>query len=75
MNYVAYDSFCIRCVPVAQHLASCPPSARADRQPLNCSICTDANSTYSAATMCEHTFDLMGCQWVMPGDYTEGTFT
>jgi hypothetical protein len=38
-------------------------------------ICTDANGTYSAAEMCQHTLDLMGCQFVMPGDYTEGTFT
>lgn len=27
-------------------------------------ICTDANATYSAANMCQHTFDLMGCNWV-----------
>ncbi|CDZ97408.1 hypothetical protein [Phaffia rhodozyma] len=50
MNYVAYNSFCIR-------------------------ICTAENSTYSAAVMCEHTFDLMGCEWVMPGDYDQEGFT
>ena len=25
--------------------------------------------------MCQHTLDMMGCQFVMPGDYTPGTFT
>ncbi|KAL7422328.1 hypothetical protein Q5752_002974 [Cryptotrichosporon argae] len=38
-------------------------------------ICIAENSTYSAAIECEHTFDLMGCQWVMPGDYTNNSFT
>ncbi|KAL1411467.1 hypothetical protein Q8F55_002423 [Vanrija albida] len=30
---------------------------------------------FSASTMCQHTLDLMGCQWVMPGDYTDNSFT
>jgi len=38
-------------------------------------ICIQANATYSAAVECEHTLDEMGCEWVMPGDYTNGTFT
>jgi len=32
-------------------------------------ICTTANETYSAGLMCEHKLDVMGCQFVMPGDY------
>jgi len=32
-------------------------------------ICTNANSTYSAADMCWHELDEMGCQFVMPGTY------
>jgi hypothetical protein len=32
-------------------------------------ICTNANSTYSAAAMCWHELDEMGCQYVMPGNY------
>lgn len=38
-------------------------------------ICIAENSTYSAAIECQHTLDEMGCAWVMPGDYTNGTFT
>ncbi|KAJ6577623.1 hypothetical protein B0H19DRAFT_1207982 [Mycena capillaripes] len=37
--------------------------------------CTNANSTYSAAFMCWHELDVMGCEFVMPGTYHEpGTF-
>jgi len=38
-------------------------------------ICIAQNSTYSAAIECQHTIDLLGCQWVMPGDYTDNSFT
>ncbi|WWC72504.1 uncharacterized protein I206_106466 [Kwoniella pini CBS 10737] len=38
-------------------------------------ICIAENSTYSAALMCQHTLDEMGCNWVMPGDYTDNSFT
>ncbi|WWC65132.1 uncharacterized protein I303_107746 [Kwoniella dejecticola CBS 10117] len=38
-------------------------------------ICIAENSTYSAAEMCQHTLDEMGCNWVMPGDYTDNSFT
>ncbi|GFZ48172.1 hypothetical protein JCM24511_05920 [Saitozyma sp. JCM 24511] len=38
-------------------------------------ICISENSTYSAANECQHTLDEMGCQWVMPGDYTNNSFT
>mgnify|MGYP006950206232 CR=1 FL=1 len=38
-------------------------------------ICTAENSTYSAAQMCQHTLDEMGCEWVMPGDYSQTGFT
>ncbi|KAJ9118652.1 hypothetical protein QFC22_003872 [Naganishia vaughanmartiniae] len=38
-------------------------------------ICISENTTYSAALECQHTLDLMGCEWVMPGDYTENSFT
>ncbi|KAJ6632185.1 hypothetical protein B0H10DRAFT_1770936 [Mycena sp. CBHHK59/15] len=31
--------------------------------------CTNANSTYSAAFMCWHELDEMGCEFVMPGNY------
>ncbi|KAJ7191923.1 hypothetical protein GGX14DRAFT_596581 [Mycena pura] len=35
--------------------------------------CTNANATYSAAFMCWHELDEMGCEFVMPGTYhTEG---
>jgi len=37
--------------------------------------CTNANSSYSAASMCEHKLDEMGCTFVMPGNYGfNGTF-
>ncbi|KAK0214358.1 hypothetical protein IW262DRAFT_1278838 [Armillaria fumosa] len=37
--------------------------------------CTNANSSYSAASMCEHKLDEMGCTFVMPGNYNfNGTF-
>ncbi|KAJ7450044.1 hypothetical protein B0H11DRAFT_325193 [Mycena galericulata] len=37
--------------------------------------CTNANSTYSAAFMCWHELDEMGCEFVMPGNYNfNGTF-
>ncbi|KAF9002178.1 immunoreactive manno protein MP88 [Cyathus striatus] len=32
-------------------------------------VCTNANSTYSAANMCWHELDEMGCEFVMPGNY------
>jgi len=38
-------------------------------------VCTNANSSYSAAAMCEHKLDEMGCEFVMPGNYNvNGTF-
>jgi hypothetical protein len=38
-------------------------------------VCTNANATYSAANMCWHELDLMGCGFVMPGNYNvNGTF-
>ncbi|KAF8639345.1 hypothetical protein AX17_001564 [Amanita inopinata Kibby_2008] len=38
-------------------------------------ICTNANATYSAESMCWHQLDLMGCNFVMPGNYDfDGTF-
>ncbi|TFK22518.1 hypothetical protein FA15DRAFT_748420 [Coprinopsis marcescibilis] len=38
-------------------------------------VCTNANSTYSAADMCWHELDEMGCEFVMPGNYhNNGTF-
>ncbi|KAG5638068.1 hypothetical protein H0H81_002036 [Sphagnurus paluster] len=38
-------------------------------------VCTSANSTYSAAAMCWHELDEMGCGFVMPGNYNyNGTF-
>ncbi|KIY44113.1 hypothetical protein FISHEDRAFT_18954, partial [Fistulina hepatica ATCC 64428] len=38
-------------------------------------ICTNANSTYAAEYMCWHELDLMGCYFVMPGNYDfNGTF-
>ncbi|KAF7305299.1 hypothetical protein HMN09_00781200 [Mycena chlorophos] len=37
--------------------------------------CTNANATYSAAFMCWHELDVMGCEFVMPGTYNApGTF-
>ncbi|TXT03878.1 hypothetical protein VHUM_04301 [Vanrija humicola] len=38
-------------------------------------ICIAENATYSAAAECQHTLDEMGCNWVMPGDYTNNSFT
>lgn len=38
-------------------------------------ICISASEQWDAALMCQHTLDEMGCEWVMPGDYTNGTFT
>jgi len=38
-------------------------------------VCTSENSTYSAALECQHTLDEMGCEWVMPGDYSQTGFT
>ncbi|KAJ7588289.1 hypothetical protein C8J56DRAFT_1004500 [Mycena floridula] len=32
-------------------------------------VCINANSTYSAAAMCWHELDIMGCEFVMPGNY------
>ncbi|PFH47151.1 hypothetical protein AMATHDRAFT_152856 [Amanita thiersii Skay4041] len=32
-------------------------------------ICTNANATYSAPYMCWHQLDIMGCEFVMPGNY------
>ncbi|KDQ08602.1 hypothetical protein BOTBODRAFT_48091 [Botryobasidium botryosum FD-172 SS1] len=29
----------------------------------------------NAAAYCEHIYDIMGCDWNMPGDYTAGSFT
>ncbi|KAF8897989.1 hypothetical protein CPB85DRAFT_193516 [Mucidula mucida] len=38
-------------------------------------ICTNANATWDAALMCEHELDVMGCEFVMPGNYQfNGTF-
>ncbi|KAF8057519.1 hypothetical protein FPV67DRAFT_1724324 [Lyophyllum atratum] len=38
-------------------------------------VCTNANSTYSAAAICWHELDEMGCGFVMPGNYNfNGTF-
>jgi len=34
--------------------------------------CIDAPN---AAAYCEHTYDVMGCGWNMPGDYSAGSFT
>ncbi|KAJ8092071.1 hypothetical protein AAF712_011837 [Marasmius tenuissimus] len=37
--------------------------------------CINSNATYPAARMCEHKLDVMGCQFVMPGNYQfEGKF-
>ncbi|KIY67852.1 hypothetical protein CYLTODRAFT_436819 [Cylindrobasidium torrendii FP15055 ss-10] len=32
-------------------------------------VCTNANSTWGADLMCEHELDVMGCEFVMPGNY------
>lgn len=37
-------------------------------------ICINANATYSTALMCEHKLDVMGCQFVMPGNYADNVF-
>ncbi|CDZ98322.1 hypothetical protein [Phaffia rhodozyma] len=39
--------------------------------------CIGQNDTISAAIMCQHELDLMGCYWIMPADYgtINGTFT
>lgn len=38
-------------------------------------ICTSENDDITAALQCEHELDVMGCQFVMPGDYTNNSFT
>lgn len=38
-------------------------------------VCTAETSSISAALQCQHTLDEMGCNWVMPGDYTNNSFT
>lgn len=38
-------------------------------------ICIAESDNVTAALQCQHTLDEMGCNWVMPGDYTNGTFT
>lgn len=38
-------------------------------------ICIAENPPFTTEQECQHEIDLMGCQWVMPGDYTNGTFT
>ncbi|KAL7412552.1 hypothetical protein BDY24DRAFT_363153 [Mrakia frigida] len=38
-------------------------------------ICTAETADVSAALQCEHELDIMGCQFVMPGDYTNNSFT
>lgn len=38
-------------------------------------ICISETDEFKAEFECQHEIDLMGCQWVMPGDYTNGTFT
>lgn len=37
-------------------------------------ICISNRKNVNAALQCEHELDVMGCQWAMPGDYTNGTF-
>ncbi|KAK0538701.1 hypothetical protein OC842_001224 [Tilletia horrida] len=37
-------------------------------------ICTAAGNTISAAKQCEHELDVMGCQFVMPGNYADNVF-
>ncbi|KAF7325580.1 hypothetical protein MKEN_00407600 [Mycena kentingensis (nom. inval.)] len=32
-------------------------------------VCTNSNATYSTARMCWHELDIMGCEFVMPGQY------
>lgn len=38
-------------------------------------ICIAETNTVSASIQCQHTLDEMGCAWVMPGDYTNNSFT
>lgn len=38
-------------------------------------ICIAEEGQFTTEQVCQHEIDLMGCQWVMPGDYTNGTFT
>jgi hypothetical protein len=38
-------------------------------------ICIAEEGQFTTDQVCQHEIDLMGCQWVMPGDYTNGTFT
>ncbi|GMK54432.1 hypothetical protein CspeluHIS016_0110180 [Cutaneotrichosporon spelunceum] len=38
-------------------------------------ICIAEEGQYTAEQQCQHEIDLMGCQWVMPGDYTNNSFT
>lgn len=37
-------------------------------------ICTRNREDVNTALMCEHELDVMGCQFVMPGDYSNNTF-
>ncbi|KAL4399893.1 hypothetical protein ACI68E_002802 [Malassezia pachydermatis] len=37
-------------------------------------VCIAGSDQATPATECQHTLDEMGCQWVMPGDYTSGVF-
>ncbi|KAK4053633.1 hypothetical protein OIO90_003872 [Microbotryomycetes sp. JL221] len=39
------------------------------------SFCLRACTGENAASYCQHQYDLMGCLWTMPGDYTEPGFT
>ena len=34
-------------------------------------VCKDGPN---APTLCQHIYDTMGCDWNMPGDYSNGTF-
>ncbi|BEI79611.1 hypothetical protein CcaverHIS002_0101400 [Cutaneotrichosporon cavernicola] len=38
-------------------------------------ICIAEEGAYTAEQQCQHEIDLMGCEWVMPGDYTNNSFT
>lgn len=38
-------------------------------------ICIAESGPYTVEQQCQHEIDLLGCQWVMPGNYTNGTFT
>jgi hypothetical protein len=38
-------------------------------------ICINQQGNVTAAEQCQHTLDEMGCNWVMPGDYTDNSFT